>query len=96
MIKILAEKWATPAGLLIVLGLVIWLVQLNANAIDNAREIGAIKAHYSAMMQNQAEMALLVHRGIALQESLFQQVDQLNSRFEKFEALYYSNGHNQK
>ena len=92
MIKILIEKWATPAGLLIVLGLVIWLVQLNQNAINNAEAIGALKASDTVMMRRLNEIGLSLQRTVALQEVMFNRADSLEDKFEHHEQLMYQNG----
>ena len=88
----IADRWLTPAGLLIVLGLVIWLIQLNQNAIENAEAIGALRAQNSIVAKEMVKLGLVVQRGVALQESLFGQVERLDERFEKHELLMYQNG----
>ena len=92
MIRTLIEKWASPAGIAIVIALVIWLVQLNQNAIRNAEAIGSMKASQSLLAKEMAGLGLTLQRTVALQEAIWIQVENIDDKFEKHEQMMYQNG----
>jgi hypothetical protein len=85
----LVRQWAAPSGILITTGLIIWLIQLNANAISNAEDIGALRAADSVVVKELKTLGLTLQRTTILQESLYQQVDQLDESFDTLEQRYY-------
>ena len=89
MLNKVSDKWITPTGIAIVAGLIIWLVQLNFNAIDNAKEIGSLQATQSTLAKTQIDMALTLQRAVAIQESLFQQVESMYKQHSQFEQFIY-------
>ena len=85
------EKWATPAGLVIALGLVIWLVQLEARSINNAQSIARSEQALESVANAVAKSTAALARTSALQDALFNQVQQLDDRMERNESLIIMN-----
>ena len=87
----LIEKWATPAGLAIVCGIVIWLAQMERRTVDNAERLAEYQFTVKTISENQAEIASALARTTALHEALFAQVQQLDDRIERNESLIIQN-----
>ena len=94
MLRELTMKWAAPSGILITVGLVIWLIQLNANALRNAEEIGALKASQGVVVQEMRAFGLTIQRTTILQDTLYEQVDVISDKLERLEIRSYVNDHN--
>jgi len=85
------ERWATPAGLMIVVGLVIWLVQLESRSIANAQNIARSDIAIASVANAVAASTASLARTSALQDALFNQVQQLDDRMERNESLIIQN-----
>ena len=93
ILRELAMKWAAPSGILITIGLVIWLIQLNANALRNAEAIGAMKAAQGAIVKELRDVGTALQRTAVLQESLYRQVDAIDEKMERLEIRSYTKDH---
>ena len=92
----LLTRWAGPSGILLTVGLGVWLIQLNASALRNAEEIGALKASQTLMKGQLWEVGLSLQRTAVLQESLYRQVDTLDDKVGNLEGRFYESQNNKR
>ena len=87
----LAEKWGTPAGAVIVLGVVIWLIQLESRSINNKAELAQQAITDATIAAKLAEVTTQLARTAALNDALFNQVQGLDNSMNRNESLIIQN-----
>ena len=80
------DKWATPTGLMILVGVVVWLVQMENRTVTNAERVAALKAKEAMAAALSQEQTRVLARTTAIQDALFDQVQRLNDRIERVEV----------
>lgn len=87
----LAEKWGTPAGGVLVIGLIIWLVQLNFETIRNGERLAKLEERDRVMTERLHDISIIQSRTTAIQESLIGQVESVALVVERLEPIIYMN-----
>ena len=85
------KQWLGPSAVLITIGFIIWLVQVNQWGLDHERRIGVIEEEnqrFEAMIdlaiQNQSRL-------VAIQESHRYRLEDLDDSIDRLEGRVYDN-----
>lgn len=73
------------------IGVTIWLVQLNFNIQDQGERLSSVEAVHVEVMQQLQRTAIIQARTTAIQESLLEQLNELQQVLERVEPLIYKN-----
>ena len=87
----LVDKFATPTSLVILVGLIIWLVQLEQRSINNKAAIAEQAVMDATIVAKLADISRELARTTALNDALFNQVQGLDSSMNRNETLIIEN-----
>ena len=87
----LVDKFATPTSLVILVGLIIWLVQLEQRSISNKTAIAEQAVMDATIVAKLADISRELARTTALNDALFNQVQGLDSSMNRNETLIIQN-----
>lgn len=90
-LRILIEQWSGPAGMVVLLGAIVWGVQLNQLALQNSTQIAVIVANQKSDAQRQQAVSQTLAATAATVQHVADQVDKLELRMTRNEAWIYSN-----
>ena len=85
------SQWLGPSAVLVTIGFIIWLVQVNQWGLDHQRRIGSLEAQNERFeemidiaIQNQARL-------VAIQESHRHRLENLDESVDRIEDRVYNN-----
>ena len=87
----LVDKFATPTSLVILVGLIIWLVQLEQRSISNKAQLAEQAVMDATIVAKLAEVTTQLARTAALNDALFNQVQGIDNSMNRNESLIIQN-----
>lgn len=87
----LINKWSGPAGVMVLLGAIVWGVQLNIGMLKLVDEIGQLKEENIQQRLDQTTLANDVVRTAAILQSVANQLDNLEQRMTRNEGWISDN-----
>ena len=87
----LIDKFATPTSLVVLVGLIIWLVQLEQRSISNKTALAEQAVMDATIVAKLADISRELARTTALNDALFNQVQGLDNSMNRNESLIIQN-----
>ena len=87
----LIDKFATPTSLVVLVGLIIWLVQLEQRSISNKAALAEQAVMDATIAAKLADISRELARTTALNDALFNQVQGLDNSMNRNESLIIQN-----
>lgn len=79
MLKSFVDKWVTPAGMLVILGFVIWLAQLNWHALEATAKNAEQDIIQKEILAQQVEVSTNVQQTAILLSQVVEEVKNLRA-----------------
>jgi len=87
----LIDKFATPTSLVVLVGLIIWLVQLEQRSISNKTALAEQAVMDATIAAKLADISRELARTTARNDALFNQVQGLDNSMNRNESLIIQN-----